>query len=146
MSKVNALYHIVFGTKERKMTISNDYREELYRFIWKLITEHNCRLIRIGGVADHVHILLDLHPTVALSALVRDIKAKSSGWLRQDCRFPYFEGWGKEYFAYTIGYKAKSVIIDYINSQQSHHSNMDYSTEIKLLADNAGLQINEYDL
>ena len=74
MSKVTAYYHIVFCTKRREMTIPLAYKEDLYRFIWKEIKDLKCDLIRIGGIQNHVHILLNLHPTVALATLMQNIK------------------------------------------------------------------------
>lgn len=130
MSNVNALYHIVFSTNQRRMTITDQYREDLYRFIWNIITERKCKLLRIGGIANHLHILLSLNPTVALSDLVREIKAKSSGWLRKDLRFPDFDGWGKEYFAATIAYNDRFSVIEYIKGQKEHHSVKSFREEL----------------
>lgn len=73
MSKVKALYHIVFCTKRREMTIPLEHIDELYRFIWYEIKDQNCRLIRIGGIQNHLHLLIDLHPSMALSNLMRII-------------------------------------------------------------------------
>lgn len=92
MSKVLAYYHIVFCTKERRMTLPLDQCEHLYRFIWKELTDNNCRLIRIGGIQNHIHMLIELHPSVALSRLMQDIKSHLGGWLKKDGRFPDFTG------------------------------------------------------
>ena len=81
MSKVAAYYHIVFCTKRQEMTIPLQYKEDVYRFIWKVISDSKCTLIRIGGIQNHVHILLNLHPTVALANLIQSIKSLSSGWI-----------------------------------------------------------------
>ena len=70
MSKVVAYYHIVFCTKRREMTIPLQYKEDVYRFIWKIVSENKSKLIRIGGIQNHIHIFLDLHPTVALANIV----------------------------------------------------------------------------
>lgn len=127
------------------MTISNEYREDVYRYIWKIIDVNNCKLLRIGGIPNHIHILLNLHPSVSLSALVRDIKAKSSGWLRKDVRFPRFDGWAKEYFAATVAYKDRLPVIDYIKNQQEHHGLRKYEEELALLLNREGIQPTEYD-
>lgn len=133
MSKVNALYHIVFATRKRENTITNEFRDDVYRFIWNLLKENKCILLRISGVENHIHMLINLHPTVALSDLMREIKSKSSGWLRRDARFPHFEGWGQEYFAATIAYKERMPVIEYIKSQQEHHKVTDFEKELSWL-------------
>lgn len=133
MSKVNAIYHIVINTYQRQMTINNDHREDLYRFIWKLIINRKCVLYRIGGIPNHVHLLIDLHPEVPLSTLMRDIKQLSSKWAKQSGFFPQFIGWGKEYAAFTCQYSNKTTIIHYINNQQNHHKAITFETEFRSL-------------
>ena len=145
MSNVSALYHIVFCTKYRKMTISDDFSDDVYRFIWSIVKSHKSFLYRIGGICNHIHMLVDLNPTVALSSLVRDIKAKSSGWMKSDNRFPLFEGWAREYYASTLSYKDKSTVIQYIINQRIHHNVTDFNTEIELLCANANLVLHEDD-
>ena len=74
MSKVNALFHIVINTHHRQKTIINEHCEDMYRYIWKTIQNKECHLCRIGGVENHIHMLVDIKPTVALADLVREIK------------------------------------------------------------------------
>lgn len=78
MSKVNALYHIVFCTKSRKMTIPAAYAEDLYRFIWNMLRTKDCHRYRISGIENHIHMLINLNPKIALSSLIRDIKANQA--------------------------------------------------------------------
>lgn len=72
------LYHLVFSTKHHEPVLAKPRREEFYRFIWGVLRHRNCHLYRIGGIEDHVHILTSLHPTVALSDLIKEIKTASS--------------------------------------------------------------------
>ncbi len=145
MSKVTALYHIVFATKNREMTLSPNHIEELYRFIWSVITESNSSLYRIGGIANHIHILLKLNPTVALSTLVRDIKSRSSRWLKLSGNFPDFISWGAEYYASTIGFADKAPVIEYIKNQKEHHLCKSLDEEFKELMHSTGLDYNPDD-
>lgn len=69
------MYHVVFATKHREMTINPLYKEELYRFIWSVITNHCCKLLRIGGMANHLHILLDLNPNESLIEYIKTQEA-----------------------------------------------------------------------
>ena len=135
MSTVKAIYHIVISTRFRKMTINEENKRELYKYIYGIINEHNCRLIRMNGIANHIHILLQLHPTVALSDLMREIKRSSSIWLKNQCeKFPFFEGWGKEYAAFTCSYKDQGNIINYIKSQEIHHQIVTFEDEIEKMS------------
>lgn len=145
MSKVQAFYHVVFCTKNREKTVPTSVKEDLYRFIWKEIVSMNCKLLRIGGVENHVHILLELHPTVALSVLMKQIKSKTSGWMRVDNRFPDFSGWSSGYFAATIDNGSKANVIQYIKSQPEHHSSTTLDDEFRRLYSYAGLSYDERD-
>ena len=133
MSKVKALYHIVFCTKGRQMTLPLVHIEDLYRYIWKEITLLKCRLIRIGGIQNHVHMLVELHPSVALSKLMQNVKSYSSGWMRSDGRFPLFIGWANEYYASTISSDRQNDIVEYIKGQREHHNYTSFDKELKSL-------------
>ena len=64
------IYHIVFATKNRERVLDKSHREDLFRYIWGIVNNHNCHLFRLNGVEDHLHILTSVHPTVALADLV----------------------------------------------------------------------------
>ena len=68
-------YHIIFGTKYRKPTIDEAHCKDLYRYMSGIIKKKNCKLYRINGVEDHIHIFSDLHPSISLSDYVKDIKS-----------------------------------------------------------------------
>ncbi len=146
MSKVAAYYHVVFCTKHRKMTIPLEYREDLYRFIWKLILDAKCKLIRVGGIQNHVHILFDLHSDVALSSIIQAIKSRSSGWMVHDGRFPQFEGWASGYFACSISPEERPRVIEYIKNQQEHHLGHCLDDEVERLYRYAGIDYDERDM
>ena len=146
MSKVKALYHIVFCTKSRKMTIPLAYKEDLYRFIWRKLNDNRCKLLRIGGIQNHIHMLIDLHPTVALSSLLQVIKGSSSIWMKSDPRFAHYEGWAGDYFACTLSPDARSPLIEYIKNQEQHHLGQPIENEISTMYKCADLLYDERDL
>lgn len=134
MSTVKAIYHIVINTKDRKMTIPEVHKRELFKYIYGIINAHNCRLLRMNGIPNHIHILLQLNPTVALSNLMHEIKRSSSIWLKEHSdMFPQFQGWGKEYAAFTCSFKDQDTIIDYIKGQETHHNVTSFEDELKTL-------------
>lgn len=102
MSYRQIFYQIVFGTKYRQPTISETYCRELYQYISGIIKKKNCKLYRINGIEDHIHIFSDLHPTVALSDYIKDIKVASSIWTKANGNFPKFEAWQDGYGALPI--------------------------------------------
>jgi REP element-mobilizing transposase RayT len=77
------LYHINFHTKNSKKVLHNSGNDELFRHIWGKVKNNNCKLNRINGVEDHIHIVCDLHPSVALANLIKDIKVSSSKFIKE---------------------------------------------------------------
>src|SRR5438552_1577110 len=104
-------YQIVFGTKNRKQSIANTHDEELYKYISGIIKNKNCKLYRINGIEDHIHIMSDLHPSVCLADYVKEIKVASSLWMKENGKFPAFEGWQDGYGAFTYSVREKEMII-----------------------------------
>lgn len=146
MSKVCALYHIVFCTKYRKMTITDTYRRDLYSVIFSIIQKKDSHLIRMGGIANHIHMLIDLSPQISLAHLMRTIKAESSGFLKRDKRFPNFEGWGTGYFAMTVSPEVKDSVINYINNQPNHHYIMPFDQELEQFFREVGMEYDDTEL
>ncbi len=93
------LYHLVFRTKDSRKTITPEHAKELYAYILGYIKNKNCVLYRINGMEDHIHILCDLHPSIALANFIRDLKTSTSMWLKENEKFPAFNGGADGYAA-----------------------------------------------
>lgn len=126
-------YQIVFCTKNRESTITETHEEELYKYIWGIINNHNCKLYRINSLPDHIHIFSDLHPSICLSDFVKNIKVASSIWMKESGYFKLFSGWQDGYGAFTYSIKEKNMIIDYIKNQKEHHKQETFYDEYKKL-------------
>lgn len=105
------LYQIVFGTKNRESAIVEEHCEQLYKYIWGVTKNKECKLYRINGVEDHVHILSDLHPSLSLADYVKSIKVSSSLWMKESGKFSKFTGWQDGYGAFTYSIREKNMII-----------------------------------
>ena len=115
------LYQIVFSTKNREQTLTKPNREDLYKYIGGILNNKHCHLYRINGVEDHLHIVTHLHPSVALAALIKDIKLASSDYIKKDDIFKKFNGWQDGYGAFTYSIKEKNRLIEYVINQEEHH-------------------------
>ena len=71
-------YHLVFSTKNRVAHITSDIQERLYSYVGGIVRKEKGQLVTAGGMPDHVHLLLTLHPTIAVADLMRVVKANSS--------------------------------------------------------------------
>lgn len=113
-------YHIVFATKYRKPTIKGEIQERLYEYLGGTLRGKKGHLIEIGGVEDHVHLLAGLSPVLAVSDVIRDLKANSSKWIGENRLVDGFE-WQKGYGAFTVSYDRVEAIRKYIRNQKEHH-------------------------
>ena len=143
MSKVVSLHHIVINTKNRHMTIESGHAEDMYRFMTSIVKRNGCFLCRIGGIENHIHLLVDLAPTVTLSHLVWDIKRSSSEWAKKSGLFPGFVGWGKEYGAFSVSNAHRDAVIQYIIGQHEHHKRVSFDDEYRRLAERNGMGWDE---
>ncbi len=136
-------YQIVFSTKKRKPVLLTEHEEDLYKYIWGVVKNKNCRLYRINGMPDHIHLLIDLHPSVSLSSFVKDIKISSNIWIKQNGLFPDFEEWQSGYGAFTYSVREKDMIVNYIKNQKEHHQHESFEDEYKNLLRSHGIDFDE---
>lgn len=136
-------YQIIFGTKNREATIVDEHCEELYKYITGIIKNKNCKLYRINGVEDHIHILSDLHPSISLSDYVKDIKVASNLWMKESGKFPKFNGWQEGYGAFTYSIRERDMIINYIKNQKEHHRSENLYDEYKRILVENDIEFDE---
>lgn len=145
MSYTQLLYHIVIRTKYSQKTLSIEHSEKLYRYMWGIIKNKNSTLYRLNGVEDHIHLLVSLHPTIALSNFVRDLKSESSRMLKQCQGFESFVAWSSGYAALTYSLKEKNNIIEYIKNQRLHHKHVAFRDEYIAMIEEMGLKLDPRD-
>jgi putative transposase len=143
MSYRQIYYHIIFGTKNRLPAIEEAHCEDLYKYIWGIINKKKCKLYRINGIVDHIHIFSDLHPSLSLSDYIKDIKVASSLWMKECGYFPAFNGWQDSYAALTYSIREKEMIINYIKNQKEHHQKESFFEEYKRLHIENGVEFEE---
>lgn len=112
---------VVFAVRERDASIAANWKEELFKYITGIVRNKGQKPIAIGGVEDHIHILIALDPDIALSDLVRDIKAASSKWINARRlvrgRFYWQEGFG----AFSYSRSQLDNVARYVLDQEQHH-------------------------
>jgi putative transposase len=120
---------IVFSVKGRQNLIDKSWKEELYKYINGIITAKQQKVYAIGGVADHIHILVSIKPNIAISDLVRDIKANSSKWINEKhLKGNKFE-WQGGFGAFSYANSEIDRVVKYIMNQEEHHKNKTFKDE-----------------
>jgi REP element-mobilizing transposase RayT len=76
------LYHVVYGTKNHNGTLDLESHDELCRYTAGILQNKSCFVYKVGGYTEHLHILMTLHPTLALADLVKDLKIAQSKWMK----------------------------------------------------------------
>ena len=131
MSYVSTLYHIVLRTHRSELAIAEEHENELYAYMNGIINSYNGKLYRIGGMPDHVHLLVSLPATLALASFVKELKVSSSKWMKANPHFPKFTGWSQEYAGFTYSIHDRDKIINYIKGQKEHHKKMTLAEEYR---------------
>lgn len=96
-------------------------------------------------MSDHVHLLINLNPSVSLAALVKELKQSTSLWLKTEEEFKGFEAWNEGYYAASVGSESEEACINYIKSQEDHHGKKDFMQEIRDLAMSQKIEWDERD-
>ena len=127
------LYHVLFGTQDRVNTLTADLRPRLFPYIGGIMRNLGGSAVSIGGVSDHIHLGLHLPPRLALSDVVRDLKANSSKWINEQLGMKGKFAWQGGFTAFTVSQSRMQAVLDYINSQEDHHAKQDFKAELKRL-------------
>ncbi len=121
MAYTRLMYHVIYATKGRRPWIDQELEEFLYPIICRQFRLQDCHVVTLGGVEDHVHTVVGIPPTLAVSDVVRDVKRDSAKAVRRNLqRFRSFK-WQKSFGAFTANPFAMQTLIDYVDSQKEHH-------------------------
>lgn len=134
---------IVFSVKGRQNLIDKNWRDELHKYICGIVKEKDQKVYAIGGMADHIHILISLKPNITVSDLVRDIKANSSKWINEKGfvigKFQWQEGFG----AFSYAQSQLDAVINYVNNQERHHQKRTFKDEYIELLQKFNIEFDE---
>ena len=123
------LYHIVFGTRDRAALIGPGLRDDLYPYMAGIVRNERGSLLAIGGMPDHLHLLVRLKPAVSLSDLLCSVKANSSRWVHERPDPPRGFAWQEGYGAFTVSESSAGSVCRYIQNQEDHHRGRNFEEE-----------------
>lgn len=142
-SLANILIHIVFSTKQRQSMIVPEITQELYSYIVGIAQTHQVHVHEIGGVEDHVHLLIALPRTLSLSRLVEDIKKGSSKWIKTKGNEYAGFAWQSGYGAFSIGQSGYEKLRRYIQTQKEHHKKISFQDEYRVFLKKYQIEYDE---
>ena len=122
-------FHIVFAVKGRSNYISEQWKDELYKYISGIIANKDQKLMIVNGVPNHIHLLIGTKPNCNLSDLIRDIKANSSKWINEKKFTKFHFEWQTGFGAFTVSQSGVPNVIEYIKNQEEHHRKKTFKEE-----------------
>jgi len=121
-------YHLVYITKYRARVLTKEIRDRLKEVIGKVSKDLRCELIELNGLDDHIHLVMELHPTLSISTYVRSTKAVSSRVIREE--YPEVQKvlygdkaklWSRAYYAGTVGNVSVETVLRYVEDQTHYN-------------------------
>jgi REP element-mobilizing transposase RayT len=136
-------YHVTFSTKNRERWITPDLEPRIWAYLGGIARDNGIVPLKIGGVEDHVHLVLGMPPTLAPSKMVQLLKGGSSKWIHDT--FPALRGfaWQDGYGAFTVSKSNLLEVITYVETQREHHRGRTFQEEFRALLDRHGIAYDE---
>ena len=139
----NLLTHIIFSTKDRAPVIDAELKPELHEYLGGMVREIKGKAYSINGTGDHVHLLMSLPPSLALSDAMKTIKANSSRWVSDKWSTRKNFGWQIGYGAFSVSKSNVATVIRYIETQGKHHRKITFKEEFLEFLSKHGIAYDE---
>ena len=139
----NLFYHIVFSPKGRRDLISQKIEERVWAYIGGIARKHEIIAIQVGGIENHIHVLVLAKPKFAPSQIVQWLKGESSRWIHET--FPemrLFE-WQDGYGVFSVSKQNVPRVVEYIKNQREHHATQTFEDEYTSMLKLSGIDYDE---
>ena len=132
--------HVIFSTKERRRVITPDLQQSLWPYIGGIARAHDMRALCVGGVEDHLYVLLSQNGTLGLSKVVQLLKGNSSKWINDALKGRRDFAWQEGFGAFSIGQSPLERTAQYIQGQAEHHRRVSFEEEFVTFLKRYGVQ------
>ena len=147
MGSFHQLYfHIVIVVYKREKVFTLKNEKILFKFFKEIAEKKNSKIEIVNAAENHVHILLNLHPSVAIAEIIKDIKALSSKFIKENNLFPKFKKWQTGYGAFSVSKNRREIVRKYIRNQKIHHKIKSFEEEYVGILEAHGLSANRQDM
>jgi REP element-mobilizing transposase RayT len=142
-SYLSNLMHCVFSTKERRKLITPEMQQRLWPFIGGIAKENGMKALAIGGIADHVHILLSLPATMSIAKAMQLVKGGSSKFVHETFSDQRAFAWQEGYGAFSVSISQVEETVAYIQRQEEHHRKKTFEEEFRAFLQKHGIEYDE---
>ena len=123
--------HLVFSTKNLESLLADEWREDLFQVLGGAANNIGCQSLIVGGVSDHVHMLIQLARTLSVSNAIGTIKSNASLWVNQSRGLPEPFHWQAGYGAFSVSQSSVENVREYIRRQPEHHAKQSFQDEYR---------------
>ena len=135
-SYLEIYYHFVWATKKRLPLITSDIKDSLYLFMRSVIEKHGFEVIAMGGVHDHVHVLVKRKEDGSIRKLLRELKSSSAKFVNKAGRDDIYLKWQTGFSGFSVSPWVVDRVTRYINRQEEHHKSHDFENEMEFFKRN----------
>jgi REP element-mobilizing transposase RayT len=136
-------YHVVFSTKGRQKLIDDSIELRLHAYLGGIVRQLDGVALKIGGIEDHIHLLVSLRPKTAIADAVNKLKANSSRWVHEEWPERSTFAWQTGYGAFTVSTSHLPTVIRYIENQREHHRLVTFEHEYLALLARHGIEFDQ---
>ena len=141
LSKV--IIHIILSTKDREAWLDRDMRPRMHAYVATICRDLNAEELRVGGVADHLHVVTTLPRTISQAAMVETVKKTSSKWIKGlDPKYQQ-SYWQRGYGAFSVSPSQLNAVLEYVESQEEHHRTRSFQEEYREFLRKYGIEFDE---
>ena len=136
-------YHVIFSTKNREPWLRLEIEQRIWAYIGGVARVHKMTALQVGGVEDHIHVLVMASPTLAPSQIAQFLKGDSSKWIHEE--FPALRkfSWQDGYGAFTVSKSNIPAVVSYIQNQREHHRKKTFQEEYREFLRQNGIEYDE---
>jgi len=142
-SYISSYVHYIFSTKNREKHLTKELTERLYPYIGGIARENKMKMLTIGGVVDHLHLLLSLPATITIAKAIQQIKGASSKWIHETFPELKYFSWQEGYGAFSISFSQIEEMKHYIQNQEDHHRIKTFKEEYIEILEQHGIEYDE---
>lgn len=136
-------YHVIFSTKNRMKQIHSGREQRLWAYLGGVARKHRMTALQVGGVEDHIHVVVTAPAVFSPSQIAQFLKGDSSKWIHEE--FPDLRGfaWQDGYGAFTVSKSNLPEVIHYVQHQREHHHKRTFQEEYLEFLHKHGVEYDE---
>ncbi|MEZ3562887.1 MAG: IS200/IS605 family transposase [Duncaniella sp.] len=135
--------HIIFAVKNRASLLPATSLTRVHSYIGGVLKQHGHIPLAIGGIDNHIHIMVAYNIRQSISDMIRDIKSSSSRFINESRIIPFHFEWQSGYGCFSYSHSQINSVCEYINHQHEHHKSISLETEVRTILDRLGMTYDE---